>query len=161
MEGNVQHMCATLTSKDTRVPVQALLLDVLSTVANQVSLADLQVLSRAAFDILHLDLFRSQEIPLRIPFILFYHRLLSIMPLGMIQATMLNSYLKALTSLAEDGNVDKATEQTISYSLHHLMPKLRDVQLSSHETEKERISQGLNSMRSWLWQLQHSPEIKN
>ena len=162
MDGNVQHLCASLVQKSTSVPVQALLLDVLSNVANQTSLSDLQTLSKAAFDILHLDLFRSPQVPIRIPLILFYHRLLSIMPLGMIRAEMLNAYLKALTSLGDDtGNIDKATEQTIAYSLHHLMPKLRDVQLASPESDKERISQGLNSMRSWLWQLQQNPvEIK-
>jgi len=162
MDGNVQHLCASLVQKSTSVPVQALILDVLSNVANQASLSDLQTLSRAAFDILHLDLFRSPQVPIRIPLILFYHRLLSIMPLGMIHAEMLNAYLKALTSLGDDvGNIDKSTEQTIAYSLHHLMPKLRDVQLASQESDKERISQGLNSMRSWLWQLQQNPvEIK-
>ena len=150
MDGNVQHLC--LTFSKARVPQQALILEVLSTSASEASLADLQILAKSAFeDMLQVDLFQTREVPIRIPLIMFYHRLLGIMPVGMIQAEMVNGYLKALSALE---NVDKATEQTVSYSLHNLMHKLRDVQLSSVPSEKERISDGLSSLRSWLCQIQ-------
>ena len=150
MDGNVQHLCSTFGK--TRVPQQALILEVLSTSASEASLANLQILAKSAFeDMLQIDLFQTREVPIRIPLIMFYHRLLSIMPVGMIQADMVQNYLKALAALE---NVDKATEQTISYSLHNLMHKLRDVQLSSVPSEKERISEGLASLRSWLCQVQ-------
>ena len=150
MDGNVQHLCSAFSK--TRVPQQALILEVLSTSASEASLANLQILAKSAFeDMLQIDLFQTREVPIRIPLIMFYHRLLSIMPVGMVQADMVNGYLKALAALE---NVDKATEQTVSYSLHNLMHKLRDVQLSSVPAEKERISDGLNSLRSWLCQIQ-------
>ena len=70
---------------------------------------------------LQIDLFETREVPLRIPVILFFHRLLSTMPTQMIRSEMVENYIKALTYMTK---VDKATEQTISYSLHNLVDKV-------------------------------------
>ena len=97
------------------------------------------------------DLFQSREVPVRIPLILFYHRLLCTLPTQMVRSEMVNDYLNAITTLK---NVDKSLEQTISYSLHHLVDRLRDVQLQSEESESEDLRSKLSDLRSWLWQLQ-------
>ena len=97
------------------------------------------------------DLFQSREVPVRIPLILFYHRLLCTLPTQMVRSEMVNGYLNAITTLK---NVDKSLEQTISYSLHHLVDRLRDVQLQSEESESEDLRSKLSDLRSWLWQLQ-------
>ncbi len=153
MDGNVQHLCHLFSLDETRVPQQILIIDVLSTAAAAASLADLQILAKSAFEImLRPDLFETRDVPLRVPLILFYHRLLSTMPVQMIRPAMVNDYLKALTCLTR---VDKATEQTVSYSLHKLVDKLRDIQFSNDEPINQDLSTRLAEMRSWMWNLQN------
>jgi len=152
MEGNVQHLCSIFPKESTRVPQQFLIVDVLTRAASESNLADLQILSKAAFDhMLQIDLFETREVPLRIPVILFFHRLLSTMPSQMIRSEMVENYIKALTYMTK---VDKATEQTISYSLHNLVDKLRDVQFANEESKNNDLSQRLAEMRSWMANLQ-------
>ena len=69
----------------------------------------------------------------------------------MVRSEMVTAYLNSLTNLT---NVDKSLEQTISYSLHHLVDRLRDVQLQSDESESKDLSSKLSDLRAWLWQLQ-------
>jgi len=77
------------------------------------------------------------------------------MPTQMVTCDMVTSYLNSLTTMKD---VDKALESTISYSLHHLVDRLRDVQLqTSDESQKENLSSKLTDLRSWMWQLQHNP----
>ena len=152
MQGNVQHLCSIFPKESTRVPQQILIVDVLTTAASESNLADLQILSKAAFDhMLQIDLFETREVPLRIPVILFFHRLLSTMPSQMIRSEMVENYIKALTYMTK---VDKATEQTISYSLHNLVDKLRDIQFANEESKNNDLSQRLAEMRSWMANLQ-------
>ena len=155
---NAELLCSLFPQESTRVPQQLLILEVFSRVASQASLSDLQVLTKHAFKGLlqnHPDLFQSREVPVRIPLILFYHRLLSTMPTQMVTCDMVTSYLNSLTAMKD---VDKALESTISYSLHHLVDRLRDVQLqTSDEAQKENLSSKLTDLRSWMWQLQHNP----
>lgn len=132
MDGNAQFLCSLFPKESTRVPQQLLILEVLSKVTSQASLVNLQILVKSAFqDMLNPDLFQSREVPVRIPLILFYHRLLCTLPTQMVRSEMVTAYLNSLTNLT---NVDKSLEQTISYSLHHLVDRLRDVQLQSDES---------------------------
>ena len=74
---------------------------------------------------------------------------------------MVVAYLNSLTSMT---NVDKALEQTISFSLHHLVDRLRDIQLlQNDQTQSEDLSSKMSNLRSWLWNLQDNPlgNIKN
>jgi hypothetical protein len=144
------------------VPQQLLILEVLSKVASQANLTELRALAKIAFhDMLQPGLFESREVPVRVPLILFYHRLLCTLPTQMIQSEMVVAYLNSLTSMT---NVDKALEQTISFSLHHLVDRLRDIQLSQNdESQSEDLSSKMSDLRSWLWNLQDNPlgNIKN
>ena len=109
----------------------------------------------AAFDdMLQIDLFETREVPLRIPVILFFHRLLSTMPVQMIRSEMVENYIKALTYMTK---VDKATEQTVSYSLHNLVDKLRHIQFANNDAKNNDLSVRLSEMRSWMANLQISP----
>ena len=153
MDGNVQHLCSMLPQDSTRVPQQILILDVLSTTASEASLSNLQILAQASFNImLQVDLFETRDVPVRVPAIIFFHRLLSTLPIQMVRSEMINNYLKALSYMT---NVDKATEQTISYSLHNLMDRMRHVQFANEdETKSPNLSAGLAEMRAWMWNLQ-------
>ena len=162
VESNSKFLCSFIPKDETRVPQQLLILEVLSKVASQANLTELQALARIAFqDLLQPGLFESREVPVRIPLILFYHRLLCTLPTQMIQSEMVVAYLNSLTSMT---NVDKALEQTISFSLHHLVDRLRDIQLlQNDQTQSEDLSSQMSNLRSWLWNLQDNPlgNIKN
>lgn len=157
METNVRHLASMFPREVTRVPQQILIVDVLSTAASEASLANLQILAKAAFEeILQVDIFESRQVPVRIPLILFFHRLLCTMPVPMIRSEMINAYLRALTYMT---NIDKTTEQTISYSLHHLMDKFRDIQFANDEAQNQDLSARLAEMRAWMWNLHHQNPI--
>ena len=162
VESNSKFLCSFIPKDETRVPQQLLILEVLSKVASQANLTELQALAKIAFhDMLQPGLFESREVPVRIPLILFYHRLLCTLPTQMIQSEMVMAYLNSLTSMT---NVDKALEQTISFSLHHLVDRLRDIQLlQNDESQNEDLSSKMSDLRSWLWNLQDNPlgNIKN
>ena len=152
MEGNVQILSSLFPKEPTRVPQQILIIDVLSTAASEANLANLQILCKAAFEnMLQIDFFETRDVPVRVPSILFFHRLLSTMPVQMIRSDMVNSYLKALSYMTK---VDKATEQAVAYSMHNLMDRFRDIQFSNDEAKNDDLSAGLTEMRSWMWNLQ-------
>jgi hypothetical protein len=104
MEGNVQHLCSLFMSEATMVPQQALVLEVLANAASEATLVDLQILARSAFRQMledQPDLIQTRETPIRVPLILFFHRLLSILPIQMVESDMVTVYLRSLTNLTE------------------------------------------------------------
>lgn len=156
MDGNAQIMCQLFLKDEIRVPQQLLIIDVLSKVASEASLANLEILSRAAFGhLLQEDIFERCQVSVKIPAILFFHRLLSTMPIPMIRSEMMSAYFKALLNLK---SVDVATQQTISYSLHHLVDRLRGIQLHAETSpnDEKNLSSMLIDMRAWMWKIQHT-----
>ena len=63
---------------------------------------------------------------------------------------MVENYIKALTFMTK---VDKATEQTVSYSLHNLVDKLRHIQFANNDAKNSDLSTRLVEMRSWMANL--------
>lgn len=147
----IGHFCNYFHHQGTTVPKKSLVLDVLSRVSSDLALKDLQALAKCSFsNILQYDqdCLDKQEVPLRIPLILYFHRLLTALPTQLLDESMVTSYLRSLTRLT---NVDSQTEQTICYSLHHLMDTLNGVQLMSGSQDVQAC---LSDTRSWLWRLQ-------
>ena len=151
MDGNAQHMCSLFMSESTRVPQQIMLLEVMTTVMPDVSLKDLETLSKSAFSLMldqDVGLIRKQEVPVRIPTILFFHRLLTTLPVEMVREKQLTSYLKALADLGETGAIDSGTQQTVAYSLHHLVDRLRDVHFLAEPSDD--LHNSLANVRNWI-----------
>ena len=146
LEGNVDHFCSYFNRQSLQAHKKNLILDVLTHVAQEVNLKDLELLVKVAFrDILcDAGAIQRQDTINQIPMILFFQRLLCSMPHEMVREEMVTSYLVALTQM---NNVDAATRQSIQYSMHNLMTALEGVPIT------QGIHTKIVDMRSWLWSL--------
>ena len=77
--------------------------------------------------------------------ILYFGRLLCLMPKEMVKQDYVVAYLKGLTSITQ---IDAATEQTIRYSLSNVLNTIGDLKL------EEDIQFSIRNTRDWLLAIQ-------
>ena len=124
------------------------MLEAMSSAMSDVSLKDVETLSNSAFSLMlerDVNMIQRQETPVRVPMILFFHKLLATMPVEMVREKHLSAYLKALSCIEE---VDSGTQQTVSYSLHQLVDRLRNVHFLKEASDD--LQDNLSNLRNWL-----------
>ena len=153
MEGNVDHLCSFFNRPTIQIYKKNQILDVLTTVSKQVCLKDLEILAKVTFrDLLH-DPESIQRLDTinKIPMILFFQRLLCILPHQMIREEMVTSYLRAVTNV---NDIDASLRQTIQYAIHNLMTSLEGVEITRN------IRSSIVDTRSWLWSIQNLSNLR-
>lgn len=81
------------------------------------------------------NIINRQDVIVRIPMILFFSRLLCLLPQVMVTGDMVAQFMNSLSSLTE---VDCATEQTVSYALANVMESIGDMKFDFEEQKSVR-----------------------